>query len=91
MSGWGELQKHGCSGTSGHTHRLALNWYTTYSKTSFWLESGCLCDVNPDYIIGGCPDWKQGCALITVEDDSAIPEIIPMESKGLWFRGAYVA
>lgn len=38
------------SGISGHTHR-AGSYYKTYAKkVGFWLENGCLCKLEPDYL-----------------------------------------
>lgn len=46
-----EFYDHNCnSGISGHTHR-AGSYYKTYAKkVGFWLENGCLCKIEPDYI-----------------------------------------
>jgi predicted phosphodiesterase len=46
-----EFYDHNChSGISGHTHR-AGSYYKTYAKeVGFWLENGCLCKMDPDYI-----------------------------------------
>jgi predicted phosphodiesterase len=89
MSGFAESQKHGCSGISGHTHRLGLNWYRNYSRSTFWIENGCLCDTNPDYILG-TPDWQQGCSLITAGKE-VVPEVIPFDGRGMWFRGTFIS
>ena len=46
-----EFYDHNCrSGISGHTHR-AGSYYKTYAKeVGFWLENGCLCKMDPEYI-----------------------------------------
>lgn len=46
-----EFYDHNCnSGISGHTHR-AGSYYKTYAqKIDGWLENGCLCKIEPDYI-----------------------------------------
>lgn len=60
-----EIEKHYMSGASGHTHRLA-KFLTRKAKRKFvWLETGCLCDLNPEYVQD--PDWQQGFAVIQFE------------------------
>lgn len=60
-----EIEKHYMSGASGHTHRLA-KFITRKARRKFvWLETGCLCDLNPEYIQD--PDWQQGFAVIQFE------------------------
>lgn len=61
-----EIEKHYMSGASGHTHRLA-KFLTRKARRKFvWLETGCLCDLNPEYIQD--PDWQQGFAVIQFEN-----------------------
>lgn len=56
-----EQDNSGISGVSGHTHRLA-----TYKRSGYtynqWTEGGCLCRLDPDYIVGA-PDWQQGLVV----------------------------
>ena len=60
-----EIEKHYMSGASGHTHRLA-KFITRKARRKFvWLETGCLCDLNPEYVQD--PDWQQGFAVIQFE------------------------
>ena len=46
------------SGISGHIHRLGVHWRTIKRGTFQWLENGCLCDLNPDYMRNA--NWQQG-------------------------------
>lgn len=55
-----ELQDHWMSGISGHTHRLAVVSHTSASGRYQWIESGCLCKLNPDYAEGKTFNWQQG-------------------------------
>ena len=58
-----EIEKAYMSGCSGHTHRAA-KFITRKSGRKFvWLESGCLCDLEPEYCIN--PDWQQ--AFVEIE------------------------
>jgi hypothetical protein len=38
------------SGISGHTHRAGAYYHTYAQETRFWLENGCLCELEPDYL-----------------------------------------
>lgn len=57
-----ELDKWGCSGVSGHTHRLATHYRSTYRGDLVWCEGGCLCNLNPEYV-KGYPNWQHGFVL----------------------------
>lgn len=52
-----EIEKAYLSGCSGHTHRAAKFITRKSGRKFFWIESGCLCDLNPEYCIN--PDWQQ--------------------------------
>lgn len=55
-----ELGAAGINGTSGHTHRLGPGYDRSgYGPRREWWESGCLCQLTPDYITGA-PDWRNG-------------------------------
>lgn len=53
-----ELLQAGVSGVSGHTHRLATYRRAGYD-TRQWTEQGCLCRLDPDYVVGS-PNWTHG-------------------------------
>lgn len=63
-----EMEKHDCSGISGHVHRLAIYYKRTPTRDLMWAESGCLCDLNPEYI--DCPSWTQGFLYGIIDKDS---------------------
>lgn len=63
-----EMEKHDCSGISGHVHRLAIYYKRTPTRDLMWAESGCLCDLNPHYIDE--PSWTQGFLYGIIEKDS---------------------
>ena len=52
----------GMSGVSGHCHRLAKVTKNNEGGRIFWIESGCLCGLNPGYIQGK-PDWSHGFSI----------------------------
>ena len=57
-----ELEAHYLSGATGHTHRLARYSTRKAGRRFIWLETGCLCDLSPEYMID--PDWEQGFGII---------------------------
>lgn len=59
----GMSDKHGGSGIHGHTHRLGSYYKTNRSGMYAWWENGCLCSLNPDWIIH--PNWQQGFSVVT--------------------------
>lgn len=61
-----ELAKEGMSGSSGHTHRLGKHYRRNRGGSYVWMEGGCLCDLNPEYI-KGTADWQQGFTLVSFE------------------------
>lgn len=71
-----EMEKNDCSGISGHTHRLAVYYKRTPSRDLMWAESGCLCDLNPEYV--DCPSWTQGFLYGIIERDSFSIAPIPI-------------
>jgi hypothetical protein len=58
-----ELAKEGVSGASGHTHRLAQVYRTKRGGKYTWIEGGCLCSLEPEYV-EGTADWQQGFTLV---------------------------
>lgn len=72
----GELEKHDSSGICGHVHRLSCYYYRTPERYLAWYESGCLCDLNPEYISE--PNWQQGFLYGYVEKDSFAVTPIPI-------------
>ena len=79
LSAMKEIEKHYMSGASGHTHRLA-KFLTRKARRKFvWLETGCLCDLNPEYVQD--PDWQQGFAIIQFENNKLKrAEVIEIEN-----------
>lgn len=57
----GMMEKRGCSGISGHTHRLGSHYTTNMGGDYVWFENGCLCNRNPEYI--KAPNWQVGYSV----------------------------
>lgn len=84
-----ELSAAGISGTSGHTHRLGPGYDRTgYGKRKEWWESGCLCQLTPDYITGS-PDWRHGLlvGLFSTTSDAYTIEMAQAFGDKLAFGG----
>lgn len=79
-----ELALAGISGISGHTHRLARYRKVGYVQRE-WLEQGCLCRLDPDYIAGGLPNWSQGCAVGEFSRGSFVIHEVPFTGGRLRF------
>lgn len=58
-----EMENAYMSGATGHTHRLCKYIARKAGRKFIWIETGCLCDLNPEYVIN--PNWQQGFAVIT--------------------------
>lgn len=62
-----EMLRYGRSGMSGHTHRLGQVFHRDLNGSHTWIETGCLCSLDPDYVRD--PDWQQGLAVVTYTPD----------------------
>jgi hypothetical protein len=60
-----EHDMYGKSGASGHTHRLAMYMQRDHNGNHVWVETGCLCRLDPDYVAE--PNWQQGFVCITFD------------------------
>lgn len=71
-----EHARYGRSGASGHTHRLAAVWHRDHNGNHVWVETGCLCNLNPEYAQD--PDWQQGCVVVSFEEFTGAVSIEPI-------------
>ncbi|KKQ08154.1 MAG: hypothetical protein US20_C0023G0011 [Candidatus Pacebacteria bacterium GW2011_GWF1_36_5] len=81
-----ELDKHGTSGSSGHTHRLGSAYKTDHRGTITWFENGCTCLLEPEYI-QGIPDWQQAISVFYFDDNRFSPLQIPIIKNQFIFDG----
>jgi len=58
-----ELDKEGQSGVSGHTHRIGLHRHDNVNKPHVWMECGCLCKKDMEYMEGEPADWHHGFGI----------------------------
>ena len=81
-----ELMKEGVSGASGHSHRLSMYFKTLRGGSFCWLESGCLCNLDADYI-DGTANWQQGISMFEFKKNTTrfYPSVIPIiDNMILW-------
>lgn len=58
-----EFEKNGMSGVSAHSHRLSQYRHANESGDYVWVESGCLCKLDPEYLEGEVANWQQGFSI----------------------------
>jgi UDP-2,3-diacylglucosamine pyrophosphatase LpxH len=58
----GHWEKFGCCVIHGHTHRLGTFYHRDIDDTYGAWENGCLCDLNPEYVVA--PDWQHGWSVV---------------------------
>ena len=82
-----ELEGAGKSGASGHTHRLGQVYHTDLTGVYTWLETGCLCDLEPEYAEGKKMDWQHGFAygMFRKRDDRFVVHTLPIVNGGVIF------
>lgn len=85
-----EMERHGCHGISGHTHRLNMFYRTIHGKPRVWAEGGHLSDVkqveytiNPDWLLGFCVVYHIGSQFLI----QAIPIVEIDGQKRIFFEG----
>lgn len=57
----GMMEKRGVSGISGHSHRLGTHYLSNCGGDYVWLENGCLCNRDPEYVKS--PNWTNGFSV----------------------------
>jgi len=88
----GEWERYGMSGVSGHTHRLGLFYHSDFNGAHGWAETGCTCDLNPDYTAD--PDWQHGCLIVTFRKDFEFFSFEPVyiqAGRAIWRERKYSA
>lgn len=76
-----ELEMAYMSGASGHTHRLCLYITRRNGIKYFWLETGCLCSLDPEYML--YPDWQQGFCTVEIRDGEVYKAACHQIEKGV--------
>ncbi len=82
----GEFDREFVSGMSGHSHRGSVYYVKKRGGFYAWSESGCLCELNPEYV-EGVPDWIHGLGLVTFRGKSKhfFANFLPIVDNELMF------
>ncbi len=83
----GEFENTGLSGVSGHTHRLAVHSITNEAGHFQWMEAGCLCKLEQEYMRGKTPNWQQGFGIGFYKENSRrynIQAVRIINGKAMW-------
>jgi len=85
----GEFEKSGMSGISGHTHRAATYYHNNASGNYVWMETGCLCKLDAEYLEGETPNWVQGfgVAYFSLKSSRYFMEFIPFVGGKAFYQG----
>lgn len=77
------------SGVMGHVHRLGQASRSGYTEIN-WYETGCLCQLNPDYVSGEA-NWQQGLWIGTFSTRSTNynVQLIPAVGRGFIYNGKH--
>jgi hypothetical protein len=82
------------SGASGHVHRLGVHYRSPLishikgEQPYVWIETGCLCLPDQEYLDGKYPDWQPGFVFLRfTEDGFVFPELVPVHEGRAYYRG----
>jgi hypothetical protein len=83
----GEWEKEQVSGCSGHTHRLGVYYHTVRGGSYVWVESGCGCRLDAEYLHGGVANWQQGFAVFgfSPNSDHFYATVVPVINKKIYW------
>lgn len=84
-----EFEKNGMSGVSCHTHRLSQYRHTNEAGDFVWIESGCLCLKEAEYMKGMRSNWQSGFSVgyFKENSDKFILETIPIINDRALYGG----
>lgn len=79
------VEKYGQSIIQGHCHRTGIYYKTIHDKTLVGIENGCLCDLNPDYMLS--PNWMHGFTIINWIDNTPHFTLIHIKNGKFVYNG----
>jgi len=80
------MEKRQLSGICGHTHRLGAHYQTDHAGQKVWYENGCLCRLDPEYIVGK-PNWQQGFTIAHNWENRFQVEQVPVMRGRIFCHG----
>ena len=87
-----EWERYGKSGLSGHTHRLGRFYHRDFNGAHVWVETGCTCLLNPEYVED--PDWQQGLVVVSESPDGkrfVAEDVYFQDGRAVWREKEFVA
>jgi len=85
----GEIEKNGCSGISGHTHRDGKHTVRKRGGNLAWWENFCMCGLNPEYV-EGIANWSQGWSVVHTVNKRPYVEQICVNADYTYIYGGKV-
>lgn len=84
-----EFEKTGCSGVSGHTHRANVYYQNNDGGEYAWMECGCMCRKDQEYMEGEIPNWLRGFGIgyFNKRTNRFILEFIPFVDGKAMYQG----
>jgi hypothetical protein len=79
----------GGSGVVGHSHRVGCYSFTDLRGQHAWLEQGCLCRLDPDWVKQRPTNWQHGFVIGTVYDNKLYLTQILIYAKGFVVNGEF--
>lgn len=83
----GEFEREQVSGCSGHTHRLGVYYHTVRGGSYVWVESGCGCRLDAEYLHGGVANWQQGFSVFefNTKSDHFYATVVPVINNKIYY------
>lgn len=83
-----EFEKEGQSGISGHSHRFGIYRKENINKPHVWMECGCMCNKDMEYMEGEPADWHQGFGIAYFYKDNSFKfDFLPFINGKLLYNG----
>jgi len=72
-----EFENEGVSGVSGHSHKLNLYFQRSRGGDNFWIEGGCGCLLDQEYV-KGVTNWQHGFVALQFDKKHCYPSTVPI-------------
>ncbi len=80
------IDRFGCSGVSNHVHRLAQVSRSVWKQEKTWIENGCLCSLDMEYL--DLCDWQHGFTVLRRENTGEVwPELVTIRNGKARYHG----
>jgi predicted phosphodiesterase len=79
----------GGSGVVGHSHRVGCYSFTDLRGQHAWLESGCLCRLDPDWVKQRPTNWQHGFVIGSVYGNKLYLTPIYIYAHGFSINGEF--